>query len=193
MFFKSKVFVACLGIAAMTAFGVGCGDDGDDGNGGGGEYTSIDGSAELGSLSAEDEAQLCEDGAAYSEANAPSVDKQKGCNLGGNVTATITFASDSDLDAAKAACESAVTTCMDADDQPVDETDPCESPTEYPETCTATVDEFVACQEATVAANKELYNNVKDCADLTEDDLKAEEDSGEEPSGPCVTYQDKCQ
>lgn len=186
---KSKFFVACFAIATLTAFGIGCGDD-DDNGGSGGQFTSVDGSAELGSLSSDDAKTLCEDTQSYLESKTPSNLAEKQCDLSGVIGASITFSMSEDLEAAKASCVSARTNCLESEDEPTDEpTDSCTNP-EFTETCTVTVDEFIACQKANVAVSTEMFNSLPSCEDLTEEDLTME--SSTSPA-ECETFYELCE
>jgi|GEM_PF-5456510 len=187
MFFKSKVFVACLAISALTAFGIGCGDD-DDNGGSGGQFTSVDGSAELGSLSAEDAKTLCQDTESYYESKTPANIDEKQCDFSGLIGASIAFSMSGDLEAAKVSCAEARTECLESEDEPTDETtDSCTNP-EFAETCTVTVDDYVACQKANATASIEMFNSIPACDDLTEGDLTMESTAPAE----CETFNELC-
>ena len=188
MFFKSKVLVACLAISAVTAFGIGCGDDGDDD---GGKFTtSIDESKEMGTLSVAEEKQLCEDGVAYTKANTPADAVQKSCALFGIGIAGFGYEQDKDLDAAKATCQEAVSSCLDDAKKENKDIDLCANPIAYAETCVATVGEFAACEEAKLAARIKGSEKVTGCDALTADDFKAGE--AVPPPAACVTFNTKC-
>lgn len=187
---KSKFFVACFAIATLTAFGIGCGDD-DDNGGSGGQFTSVDGSAELGSLSSDDAKTLCDDTQSYLESKTPSDLDEKLCAYTGVIMASITFSTSESLEVAQSACVTARTECLESDEEePTEEpTDACESP-EFTETCTVTVDEYVACQKANVALSTEMFNSLPSCEELTEEDLQSE---GQGSPAECETFYELCE
>lgn len=194
MFSKSKVFIACLAITSLTAFGIGCGDDDNgSGNGNGGAFTSVEGSAEVGSLSEEDSKQLCEDQQAYLDSTAPANAEEKGCNLMGFTMAQFAYASNEDVDAAKITCKNVRDECLNPEEEetPTETADPCANPT-YAETCTVTVDEFAACQKAHAQATLETLNSIPSCDDLSEEDFAQDEDAEDTPLEECVKFNAEC-
>lgn len=182
MFIKSKILVAGLGIVAMTAFGIGCGDDDGEGEGGG-AYTSVDGSAEIGSLSDEQTTQICEDSRSYIPANPPS--KDQACTFVGVFSAA--FSAPDDDAAAQEACRTARDECLN-EGPDTDDDDDC-ADFELPETCSATVDQYAACQKATIANQNDAVRNLPSCDELTLEDLEPTES---QTLAACETYNAAC-
>lgn len=194
MFFNSKLMIACLAVSALTAFGIGCGDDDSDGSGSKAFSTSVDGSAELGSLSSEDAKQLCEDRESFDTANTPSDFKEKACQVEAVITASIAYdMNNNDLDAAKTACVEARDECLADEDKndPKDNPDACTDPAQAPQSCTVTVDEYIACKETEAAKMINLLNNADSCDNITQASFEALSGVFETPT-ECVAYQENC-
>jgi hypothetical protein len=163
--------VAMLGLVA-------CDDGGDDsGGGGGGSFnTGVDGSKQVGQLTDEEANQVCRASDAY---GSDLLTKEQSCVFG-----ALLFAQDT------AGCEEFAQMCREAPEEP-DEPDACDEglPPEV-EGCTATVDEFEACTEA--SANQ-LRNTVAglSCADAgNAEALQAAFNAT--PPAACTNIQMKC-
>lgn len=170
MFLRSKFLFACLSIIAIAFFGVGCGDDDDD-NGGGGTQnnsTSVEGSAELGSLSQAQMTAVCGDVAAHAASTIPNMEEELCTILGIAFTPTSEPTTDEE---AQQACSTGRDQCLadetdDVDDDPNDDDgDDCLE--DAASTCTATVDEFMACQRARNEQFKGYFDEIPACSELT--------------------------
>lgn len=192
MLFKSKIFVAAFGIMAMSILGMACGDSDEDSDGANTSFTSFDDKSELGSLSADDAVTLCKDSQKYIEASI-SIAHEIQCNALGKLQARGS-APEND-EALQNACKTARDTCLEEDAPDTDATgaDPDETckTFEYPNSCTATVAEYVACQKANAAQMQAQIDSLPTCEELT---LESVNKDPEEPATPaaCVLFIEKC-
>ena len=152
--------------------------------------SSVDGSQELGSLSDGDKTKLCNELAAYSNGSAfVGAETKFSCGVIGLLgTLAATDMTDAGL---QAACKAAYDECAATVPAGLDATQ-CTPPGP---TCTATVDEYSACLNDTVALLNSI--DIPACNTLTAANLQdsyAAAAGGQNPTQPasCKTYQAKC-
>lgn len=181
--FRSSLILAFLASAALL---VACGDTGGGNNGGGssGFSSSVDGSAELSGLSADDQQTLCDDVADYS---ASQISEDDACTFSGLFAAA--FSDPQTDEELQQACSMAYDECINSEDDGGGD-DQCEvSMTE----CTATVAEYETCAEARVQQTSDLLGGLPRCSEATLADLE-DDGSGNQNELPqeCQVIEDKC-